>query len=284
MILIIIKYFSVLCCVGLFFTNFVSCGLQFYKVSLQEDTVIDAPYDASDPNSEYYGIHATAGWQKLPISFYVGSNFENQFQLDSNEEMQGLLRAIKTWEVAVGRKLFEFKGVHKNVEGDSFKDLYSSLEDSLDGYYLDENWEKVGKSEMVLATTIWQKGGHNHDAIATSDIRFNNDFYIFGDSLTLQYDDENAREVVDMESLALHELGHLLGLAHVDEDVDAYSAMNPSMLIGHGLTARGVSKGDIERIQKIYSCQGYACNLDQVIEKLRERFSDDTSDQDMSDL
>ena len=284
MFVIAIRYFSLLICVVIFFVNFISCGLQFYKVSLDEDTRQDLPYDATDPDSDFYGIHATAGWRQLPIPFRVGSGFDSTFNLTSKDQMQGILRAIKTWETAVGKKLFEFRGVHKEVQGDTFKDLYTSLSDSVNGHYLDEDWGKTGKPEVVLATTIWENEGGSVEAIKTADIRFNSDFYVFGDSLTLQYDDNVGKEVVDMESLALHELGHLLGLSHIDEGVDMFSVMNPSLLIGTGLTSRGVSEGDIRRIQKIYGCHGEACDMSKVIEKLRDRFSDEESDQDLSSI
>ena len=200
MFIVAVRYFSLLVCVVIFFVNFISCGLQFYKVSLDEDTQTDLPHDATDPNSEFYGIHATAGWRELPIRFKVGSNFDNKFNLTSEEQIGGILRAMETWETAVGKKLFEFHGVHKEIEGDSFHDLYTSLEDAINGHYMDEDWSKTDKPEMVLATTIWEKATDNPATIRTADIRFNNDFYVFGDSLTLQYDDENGREVVDMES------------------------------------------------------------------------------------
>ena len=286
MLVVTIRYFSLLVCVVTFFVNFISCGMQFYKVSLREDTNHDVglPADATDPDSEYYGIHATAGWRQLPISFQVGAKFENTFRLSSKKQMDGILRAMETWEIAVGKKLFEFQGVHDAVEGDTFSDLYTSLQDAINGNYLDDDWAKTEKPETVLATTIWEKAVGDPTAIRTADIRFNNDFYVFGDSLTLQYDEEKGREVVDMESLALHELGHLLGLAHVDDDIDMYSTMNPSMLIGSGLTSRGVSKGDIRRIQKIYGCHGDACDIDKVIEKLRDRLSDEHSEQDLAGI
>ena len=70
-----------------------------------------------------------------------------------------------------------------------------------------------------------------------------------------------------MQSLAIHELGHLLGLAHVEEGVDPVSVMNPSLFIGEGLTARKLSRGDITRIQTIYGCEGSACDIDSLIEQ-----------------
>ena len=98
--------------------------------------------------------------------------------------------------------------------------------------------------------------------ITTADIRFNFQHYNIGDSFSLIQNDE--RVVVDMESLALHELGHLLGLAHITAESDPYSIMNPSLLIGEGLSNRKVSRGDIERMQKIYGCAGVACDIDQT--------------------
>jgi len=55
-----------------------------------------------------------------------------------------------------------------------------------------------------------------------------------------------------MESLAVHELGHLLGLTHVKETEDRFSVMNPSLFIGEGMITRRLSKGDIVRIRSIY--------------------------------
>ena len=69
MFIIALRYFSLLVCVVVFFVNFISCGLQFYKVSLEDDVQQELPYDATDPDSEFYGIHATAGWRQLPITF-----------------------------------------------------------------------------------------------------------------------------------------------------------------------------------------------------------------------
>jgi hypothetical protein len=86
---------------------------------------------------------------------------------------------------------------------------------------------------------------------------------MIGDSLTSKADAK--REVVDMQTLALHELGHLLGLAHIDAQVDSQSIMNPSVFIGEGLANRRLSKGDLERIQKIYGCAGDSCNIDKMV-------------------
>jgi hypothetical protein len=243
------------------FASFIACGSQMYKVSVHEDidatkTATASPY-STDKNSTLYGIHAPKGWNGAQIPFKFGKDMSQQQKVH-------LMAAIQRWEWAVGKKLFTFEGDHSGVTGDSFKDLYSSLQDNVNGHYLDENWGKTGKPDSVLATTIWNNG-FDASVIAKADIRFNTQYYLIGDSMTLKSTKE--KEVVDMQSLALHELGHLLGLTHVAEDVDTLSIMNPALFIGEGLASRALSRGDIERIQLIYGCEGKACDIDALLKE-----------------
>ena len=261
----ILKYLTVMWTIMIGFANFIACGSQLYQVSVEEDfdekTAIRSNPDMNDPDADFYGIHATDGWRSLPIQY--------QFGEDLNEEQRmHLSAAMRIWETAVGRSLFKITGIHEGTSGDEFNDLYSSLDDKVNGHYLDDNWEKTKKPNHVLATTIWHNGS-NANVISTADIRFNNSSYIIGDSLINQATDD--KEVVDMQSLALHELGHLLGLAHVSEEVDPISIMNPTLFIGEGLISRQLSEGDIERIQKIYGCHGDACDVGSVLEALGKR-------------
>jgi len=255
------KYLAGLGGIAVIFSSFVACGTQMYKVSVEEDfdhSRAEAAHPASkDKESTHYGIHAPSGWKQLPIPF--------RFAPDMNDQQRiHLLAAMKKWEWATGKKLFEYDGTHDGTIGDRFKDLYSSLQDNVNGHYLDDNWAKTQKPDHVLATTIWNNATH-FSIIAKADIRFNNEHYIIGDSLELKATE--TREVVDMQSLALHELGHLLGLSHVDEEVDSLSIMNPALFIGEGLTSRKLSKNDIERIQLIYGCDRQACDVDALMKE-----------------
>ena len=250
------------------FSNFVACGSQLYQVSVQEDFTVSSTGsnpDMEDPESSLYAIHAPNGWQELPIRFQFGQKM-------THEQKLHFLAAIKTWEWAVGKNLFEFLGTHE-ASGDSFQDLYSSLGDTTNGQYLDEDWGKTKKPEYVLATAIWNNGP-DYNIITQADIRFNTQHYIIGNSLTNFATDD--KEVVDMQSLALHELGHFLGLAHVDADVDNLSIMNPTLFIGEGLTSRRLSRSDIERIQLIYGCEGPACNIDALMSGAEELYTQDS--------
>jgi hypothetical protein len=238
------------------FTNFIACGTQMYKVSLHGDHEIpqgSQSADSGNPDSPEFGLHAPQGWITIPITYRADPNI-------SKTQLQSLQGAMKTWELATGKKLFNYAGVHTNITGSSFPDLFSSLRDGINGHYLDSQWKKTGKSNNVLATTIWSNPNNSYYSIDGADIRYNTELYFISDALTQGPIDQ--REIVDMQSLATHELGHLLGLAHINETYDSSSIMNPSIMIGEGLATRSLSVGDIQRIQKIYGCLGSACNVE----------------------
>ncbi len=259
------KYLVGVMGIGFIFSSFVACGTGLYKVSVKDDFDTKATAVASpaslDKTSTLYGIHAPSGWQKLPIPFRFDPT------LTENQKIQ-LMSAMKRWEWATGKTMFSFDGIHSGVTGDTFKDLYSSLSDNINGNYLDTNWEKTSKPDYVLATTIWSNGA-DYSTVVKADLRFNNEYYVIGDSFEVKTDGK--REVVDMQSLALHELGHLLGLGHVEEDVDSLSIMNPTLFIGEGLTTRKLARSDLERIQLIYGCAGTACDHDKLLKEQDEK-------------
>ncbi|RYZ54583.1 MAG: matrixin family metalloprotease [Proteobacteria bacterium] len=259
------KYLGGVLGIGFIFSSFVACGTGLYKVSVKEDydtsKMAAANPSSVDKTSTQYGIHAPQGWQKLPIPFRFDP------KLNENQKIQ-LMAAMKRWEWATGKVLFSFDGDHVGVSGDTFKDLYSSLSDNVNGNYLDGDWKKTSKPDYVLATTIWSNGA-DYSTITKADLRFNEEYYVIGDSFEVKA--EGTREVVDMQSLALHELGHLLGLGHVDEDVDSLSIMNPTLFIGEGLTTRKLAKTDIERIQQIYGCSGAACEVDKLFAEQEQK-------------
>lgn len=236
------------------FFGFVSCGEQIYTVSLEHDhSDAHIALDAYDRQSKYFGIHAPGGWTELPIRFEVDQTLDE-------EQIQGILAAMELWETALGKQIFEFEGLDSAI-GNDFKDLYSSLDDDTNSFYSDLDWQKNNKSESVLATTIWDLDPKYRTYIQKADIHFNTEHYLIGDSLTLELSPTDHREIVDMQTLALHELGHFLGLTHISKQDDPNSIMNASIYIGQGLTNRCLSYGDIKRIQQIYGCEGEICDL-----------------------
>jgi len=230
--------------------GFVACGAQNYRISVHGETAekVDRPNTgASGANlaaGNLPGVHSSSGWKRgLPVRFLTSE------EIDPAVVTQ-LQTAMKNWELAVGKSLFQYEGGEKRKGGD-FRQLYEPLNDSVNGNYFDSNWFKTtGKPNSVLATTIWENSPKDTSSIVKADIRYNAEFYIFGNSL--EGFSEGKRTIVDMESLALHELGHLLGLTHVNETEDRFSVMNPSLFIGEGMITRRLSKGDISRIRSVY--------------------------------
>ncbi len=232
--------------------GYVACGAQNYRVPVhgEEYTDPNAPSnvttsgDGTMNGANLLGIHSQAGWSKTgPVLFQTSDAIPERI-------VDHLRRAIATWEAAVGKELFIYQGTEQ-VEGSDFNSLYEPLDDTVNGHYFDYTWAlSTGKSPSVLATTIWENSPEDAQAIVKADIRYNAEYYLFGDALS-EFG-EGKRTIVDMESLALHELGHLLGLSHVPTEDDKYSVMNPSLFIGEGMMTRKLSAGDIERIRQIY--------------------------------
>lgn len=234
------------------FSQFVACGSGFYRVPMNGDTDERSASQNRGPGSFLHGIHSAKGWQ-LPIPYRLGARvtpeLKEQFDL-----------AVASWEAAVGKTLFVYEGRHEEHDGDSFVGLRQPLSDDVNGHYITHSWSNTDKAQQVIATTIWNNA-RDRDVILSGDIRYNGEHFVLGDATDEAVTADGDREVVDMESLALHELGHLLGLGHVSDEVDRYSVMNPQLFIGHGMTSRRLSKGDIVRIQRIYGCEGDACAL-----------------------
>lgn len=257
----IFKYLSLTTAIYLVFTQVIACGGQMYQADVRDDHPQESiPAAATDPASPQYGIHAAGGWQEIPIRFKYDPNL-------SHEQIAGLERAMLTWETAVGKKLFVKDGFDTRT-GDDFEDLGSSLSDDVNGHYGDHDWSKTKKQQQVLATTIWQKTAYDVSMIETADIRFNLQYYTIGNTLNYDMEVEEGKIAVDMETLALHELGHLLGLSHVDAAVDRYSIMAPVVYIGIGMHNRRLTMGDLERIQAIYGCEEDACDIEATHEAL----------------
>lgn len=246
---LLMSYISSVTLVSTTLGGFVACGAQKYRVPIH-GTEIDnggihpSSGSADKISSNLEGVHSSTGWAKrLPINFKTSADI-------TEPVVKELQDAMAIWEKAVGMKLFKYDGI-ETVKSDAFKELYDPLKDSVNGHYFDFNWSKnTGKSYTVLATTIWENEARDISAIAKADIRYNAEYYKFGDSLT-EFSDAK-RIIVDMQSLALHELGHLLGLKHVDISIDRHSVMNPSLFIGEGLITRNLSHGDIQRIRQVY--------------------------------
>jgi hypothetical protein len=242
---------------------FISCGGS-KKTSLAGDHKTQKiPQESKDPESEFFGIHSTQGWFVQPIQYSLSVNM-------TQEQQDGLKFAIETWEAAIGKPVLQFMQFVPDDEK-KFLKISDSLGDDINGFYINFDWARFGRSSAILATTVWTQNQNDGRYIDKADIHFNGENFLLVNTLQKRIDSLSPDNIVDMESLALHELGHLMGLTHVEESVDPMSIMNPSLYIGPGMTRRSLSKGDILRIQKIYSCEGEVCDIEKAMELLKER-------------
>ncbi len=145
-------------------------------------------------------------WTKTPIAFYLSDTIPESLR-------ESILNSFELWETKAGIRLFEFKGYH------------SSRSPSFDGKNV-VYWNNEPNSDGKLGMTYRKVQGNTR--VVEADIMFfgNPERYA---SLSCG---ENSRDDVchvrenkfDITTLALHEIGHLIGFDHVEGS----SVMNPN--------------------------------------------------------
>jgi hypothetical protein len=126
-----------------------------------------------------------------PIALYVHQSFPVEFY-------GSLQRAIKRWEDNVGHPLFQI--ISWNVPGP-----LNPRQDGVNMIYYMNTWEVDRGSEQARTSVYWVG-----DTVREADLRLNAHDFKFYDEIA-----QTSGEV-HMESLLLHELGHILGLKHND--------------------------------------------------------------------
>lgn len=216
----------------------VGCGTEMSPRSID-----DSPNQSNLNSDETFGpIHSNGGWRDL-VLVYVDQDVPEHV-------VEATMFAIKSWNEAAETEVMSYEG---RAEASEQENLFNVLEDNQTVIYFDENWRRhTGKSDGVLGTTVWENEVNDENYIAKGDIILNAQSFLFQDSLDVPMDASRIYDVVDTESVLLHEMGHLLGLDHVDEGDDMQSIMHAKASIGLAVTNRELSGGDRDRIQSIY--------------------------------
>ena len=127
-----------------------------------------------------------------------------------------IYRAAATWEIQVGRKVFD-------ISEDFSKLSPTPTRDQKNGIYFLSDWESDRSSEQGRTSVFW-----TGDEIQEADIRINAADFSFYDknssllvgSLRLAKSQSKSLTSIDgysFEALMLHELGHFLGLKHRED-------------------------------------------------------------------
>ncbi len=126
-----------------------------------------------------------------PIPLYVHESFPPAM-------LPALKSAIGRWDQALGRSVFRITQTGYQSAGPA--------QDGMNVIYWMKTWEANKTTEQARTSVYWIG-----DQIKEADIRINNKNFQF-------YIDQPAAPAdVHLESLLVHELGHVLGLKHRDE-------------------------------------------------------------------
>lgn len=178
------------------------------------------------------------------VDFLLGNRWqENDFPItiyyptDIPQSYKDTLASVSTkWNSALG---FEALVLIEDFFNQNYLELYDSLEDDINSItFQNESW--FSGYDNVLAFTTASLYGDN---FIQTDILFN----FFQQPFVAQTPVPSNK--VDFESVLLHELGHSLGLDHIQIS-DAPSIMNPT--IAFGVQKRDLFLYDLQSIRRKY--------------------------------
>lgn len=183
--------------------------------------------DASIKSSGYLlsnDCRALSWGMSIPIKIYYGSSL-------SEEAISAFEEAIRIWENAVGKNLFDVLG--------NFSDFGAENDTLINtiGMRSGSQWTASpieGKADEPAKTIYYYK-----NFIYNADIFLNSDF---------PFSVNGTPNTYDLVSIALHELGHVLGLDH--DDSSPLIVMNSK--IYKGMMRRTLTKTDIQRVRSLY--------------------------------
>lgn len=212
----------------------IACGTK--KATLKSSAADLSPSDNEDSLERNFLLSE-------PTNLYINSKF-------TEVEVDALKNAAESWNRESGTNFF------KSTEIIDKDIVYpENFEDSKIGIYITEkDWIKQFEAASALAATVIQIKGNQ----IKKDVFFNYELFSFG---------TNGNEVqYDFESVASHELGHVLGLGH--SEIDELAVM--SAQIGRGVIKRVPTQVDIDNLLSLYESNTLQLNIqkDQTINKV----------------
>lgn len=206
---------------------------------------------ACGPKGVYYDSQTTANPQALkswnmtdlPLTIYV--------PIEMNSYRSAIENSAQTWEAAFGQKVFNFVFDNNSYPNTQWTGTCQSMQDNYFGLFKELNWNiandcSSNSTGFVDSQVLAFTGTKTQGKIIHADVLFNFKNFEFGD-----VEKPTESQLVDFQSVLTHELGHFLGLNHVDTSIDSVSIMNPT--IKKGQSKRYLSNGDISRIKALYN-------------------------------
>jgi len=167
-------------------------------------------------------------WLSLPVSYVI--NPTNTEGLSANDVTSAISTSAETWDSATGKELFNNAYSVDNTATYGVYDHKNAI--VFDTY--------SGSSNVIAVTSVWYTRGSKQ--IVEFDILFN-DYFNWGDAASNS-------NLMDLQNIATHELGHSVGLS------DLYNTCTQETMYGYStegdLIKRDLNTGDIAGLTKIY--------------------------------
>ena len=183
--------------------------LSAFALALQACGTPIAPEEAC--NFVQNGQQQRVSWgAQLPVVVYIDSSVPPEF-------FEAIRDAAMEWNRSIGRDVLKIGGWTQAGE--------RPAQDGANIIHFLNSWEPNRSNEQARTTVYWAG-----DRIFEADIRINNfNFDFFGGAVPIA-------GRVDMQSLMVHEFGHVLGLAHTDSPVSVMARSLPSATLRRDVT------------------------------------------------
>lgn len=182
-------------------------------LSLQACGVKPAPEESCNfvQNADLQRVSWGSG---TPVVMYIDESVPSVYR-------DAVKRAAATWNNDIGREVIKIGGVTK---------MSGPAQDGANVIYFLDSWESDRTNEQARTTVYWA-GTRIYEA----DIRVNNrDFNFF-------WGNDPVGGRVDIESLILHEMGHVLGLGHSTTAKSVMAKSLPSATLRRDLSTDDLS-------------------------------------------
>ena len=153
-------------------------------------------------------------WKGKPAKMYIHNSVPSEYH-------KSIKDAAEVWNLEVGYEVISIESV---VTGSG-----TPKQDGYNVIYWMSTWDENKKSEQARTTIYW-KGSHIYEA----DIRINAKHHRFSNA------EEPLQTRVDFNSLMVHEMGHVLGLAHIPQGTQSVM----QAYLSNGVERRNLFKVD----------------------------------------
>lgn len=156
-----------------------------------------APKEQKDCGFVQNVYNQRISWKgKMPILLSIHSSVPPELH-------ESIRRAVTKWEAAAGHPLFQIDSSAPNLSATPVRDNRNVI------YFMD-TWDPGKETEQGRTSVHWIG-----DEIMEADVRVNaKNFTFYSDT----YGDPKGSKAVNFEALVIHELGHVLGLRHRDNE------------------------------------------------------------------